>query len=147
MTSTKRIAKELMDLNSTPIESLQLQADELSCWTATLKAPVESAYRGGTFKLTLTYPNEFPFKPPTVKFATKIFHPNVDEEGNLCLAVLKSENWKPATKIRSVLNAIISLLVEPNPDDPLDTDIAELYKTNQSAFQVKAQEYVTRYAK
>ena len=68
--------------------------------------------------------------PPKVRFLTKLYHPNVDKLGRICLDILK-DKWSPALQIRTVLLSIQALLSAPNPDDPLDNDIAGHWKRNQ----------------
>lgn len=55
-------------------------------------------YGKGAFKVEMVFPAEYPFKPPKITFKTKIYHPNVDEKGQICLPIISTENWKPATK-------------------------------------------------
>ncbi|KAF9381130.1 Ubiquitin-conjugating enzyme E2 4, partial [Mortierella sp. AD011] len=112
-----------------------------------------SPYKGGVFKIELQFNTDYPFKPPKVKFVTKIYHPNIDEEGAICVALLKNDQWKPATRINQgmlhqlkLLRALVTLLEQPNPDDPLMTDIAEIYTTDQAKFQKTAKEYTKKYA-
>ena len=117
----------------------------------TLNGPPKTPYEGGKFTLQVDFPPEYPFKAPKVKFMTKIYHPNVDEAGTLCVGIMKSEAWKPSTKAQtseyaanllkvsrqsrlltsmpipeSVLLSIVQLLEEPNPDDALVGSIGEL---------------------
>src|ERR1700722_6159615 len=79
--------------------------------------------QGGKFKLLLTLPVEYPFKPPTINFKTRIWHPNVtfDEQGSMCIGILKGDTWKPSSRIMNVLIATQNLLTEPVPDDALET--------------------------
>lgn len=63
--------------------------------------PAGSSYSGGKFKLQVDFPIEYPFKAPRVKFNTKIYHPNVDDGGNMCVGILKSDAWKPSTKAQT----------------------------------------------
>jgi len=122
---------------------------DLFLWHVTLQAPAGSIYAGGQYGLVVSLPSDYPFKPPIVTFATRIYHPNVtnDNAGSICLSILKPENWKPASKLLGVLEAIRSLLVEPQPDDPLEARIADEYKNNRKEFEKNAKSYVTRYAK
>jgi ubiquitin-conjugating enzyme E2 N len=85
---------------------------------------------GGTFKLELFLPEEYPMAPPKVRFLTKMYHPNIDKLGRICLDILK-DKWSPALQIRTVLLSIQALLSAPNPDDPLANDVAEMWKTNE----------------
>ena len=104
--------------------------------------------QGGKFKLLLVLPKEYPFKPPTINFVTRIWHPNVtfDEKGSMCIGILKSEAWKPSSKILNILLATQSLLVEPNPDDALEASAAEMFKNNRKGFEKEAKKYVEKYA-
>ncbi|SCV69066.1 BQ2448_2086 [Microbotryum intermedium] len=117
--------------------------------TGTITGPPDSAYKGGNFKIDITFPIEYPFKSPNIKFAsssrtTRIYHPNVTDDGALCVGVLKAEAWKPSTKIDQVLRALVQLLQEPNPDDALVAAIAEQYNKERLAFNKTAQEWVKK---
>jgi ubiquitin-conjugating enzyme E2 N len=83
--------------------------------------------------------------PPKVRFLTKIYHPNIDRLGRICLDILK-DKWSPALQIRTVLLSIQGLLSAPNPDDPLDNTVAEHWKTNESQAVARAREWTGRYA-
>jgi ubiquitin-conjugating enzyme E2 D/E len=96
-------------------------------------------YAGGVFFLQVTFPPDYPFKPPKVKFTTKIYHCNINNEGGICLDILK-ENWTPSLTIGKVLLSISSLLSDANPDNPLMPEIAELYKKDRKSHDAKAQE-------
>jgi ubiquitin-conjugating enzyme E2 D/E len=118
-------------------------------WHAVLEGPEGTVYQGGRFGLVVTLPAEYPFKAPTVTFATRIYHPNVtnDSLGNICLGLLKPENWKPSTRLASVLEAVRGLLVEPLPEDPLEARIADEFRNDRREFDKNARGYVQRYAK
>jgi ubiquitin-conjugating enzyme E2 D/E len=118
-------------------------------WHVVLSGPPDTPYAGGTFGLVVALPVEYPFKAPTVTFATRIYHPNVtnDSQGSICLGLLKPENWKPASKLLGVLEAVRGLLVEPAPDDPLEARIADEYRADRKEFDKNAKAYVARYAK
>lgn len=118
-------------------------------WHVVMTGPLHTVYAGGTFGLIVALPADYPFRPPEVTFVTRIYHPNVtnDSKGSICLGMLKTENWKPASKLLGVLEAVRGLLVEPQPDDPLEASIADEYKNNRKEFEKNAKAYVTRYAK
>ena len=101
--------------------------------------PKDSPYQGGVFFLNITFPAEYPFQPPRCTFVTKIYHPNINSSGGICLDILKNE-WSPALTISKVLLSICSLLDDPNPDDPLVPEIARVCKENPELYRKTAAE-------
>ena len=99
----------------------------------------------GIFKLELFLTEEYPMAPPKVRFLTKIYHPNIDRLGRICLDILK-DKWSPALQIRTVLLSIQALLSAPNPDDPLANDVAEMWKTDEKQALKTAAEWTREHA-
>lgn len=126
----KRINKELSDLGKDPPANCSAGPvnDDLFHWQATLMGPADSPYAGGVFFLDIHFPADYPFKPPKVHFTTRIYHPNINSNGGICLDILKDQ-WSPALTTSKVLLSICSLLTDPNPDDPLVPEVASLYKS------------------
>ena len=88
---------------------------------------------GGEFKLELFLPDDYPMCPPRIRFLTRIYHPNIDRLGRICLDVLKN-NWSPALQIRTILLSIQALLGAPNPEDPLNEVVAKQWKVCTECF-------------
>jgi ubiquitin-conjugating enzyme E2 D/E len=119
--------------------------DDMYNWEGILFGPPDSPYAGGVYKLNIRFPTDYPFKHPHVQFKTRIYHPNINSAGGICLDILKTQ-WSPALTIGKVLLSILSLLTDPNPDDPLVPEIARLYKTNRALYDANAREWTLRYA-
>lgn len=143
----KRINKELTDLGRDPPSSCSAGpiGDDLFHWQATIMGPGDSPYSGGVFFLAIHFPTDYPFKPPKVNFTTRIYHPNINSNGSICLDILRDQ-WSPALTISKVLLSICSMLTDPNPDDPLVPEIAHVYKTDRSRYESTAREWTRKYA-
>jgi len=143
----KRINKELQDLGRDPPAQCSAGpvGDDLFHWQATIMGPPDSPYQGGVFFLSIHFPTDYPFKPPKVSFTTRIYHPNINSNGSICLDILRSQ-WSPALTISKVLLSICSLLCDPNPDDPLVPEIARIYKTDRDKYNELAREWTRKYA-
>ena len=145
--SLKRLQKEVTEMQKdTPANcSAGPNNNDLFNWEATIIGPTETPYEGGIFKLKILFPADYPFKPPKITFETRIYHPNINANGGICLDILKDQ-WSPALNITKVLLSICSLLDEPNPDDPLMPEIAQLFKSNKPEFTRIAREHTVKYA-
>ncbi|KAM0847906.1 hypothetical protein ACQ4PT_054726 [Festuca glaucescens] len=145
--ASKRILKELKDLQKDPPTSCSAgpAGEDMFHWQATIMGPPDSPYAGGVFLVNIHFPPDYPFKPPKVSFKTKVFHPNINSNGSICLDILK-EQWSPALTISKVLLSICSLLTDPNPDDPLVPEIAHMYKTDRSKYETTARSWTQKYA-
>ena len=138
----KRIKKELTELSRDPPHNCSdgpVNDNDLFHWQATLQGPSDSSFQGGLFFLNIHFPNDYPFKPPKVTFTTKIYHPNINSNGSICLDILKDQ-WSPALTISKVLLSISSLLTDANPDDPLVPEIANIYKNDRKKYDNLAKE-------
>jgi ubiquitin-conjugating enzyme E2 D/E len=147
MSTLQRIQKELLEIQRDPPANCSAgpEGEDLYEWQASIMGPRDSPYQGGVFWLKIHFPKDYPFKPPKVMFLTKIYHPNISSSGAICIDILK-DNWSPALTISKVLLCICSLLDDPNPDDPLVPDIAELFKNDRDAYNVKARDTTMVYA-
>ena len=95
-------------------------------------------YEDGTFRLSLEFSEDYPNKPPVVKFLSKMFHPNVYADGSICLDILQS-NWSPTYDVSGILTSIQSLLDEPNPNSPANSLAAQLYQENRREYEKRVQ--------
>ncbi|KWU44188.1 ubiquitin carrier protein [Rhodotorula sp. JG-1b] len=148
--SSKRIAKELTDLNKPDAlpqgcSAAPITDDNVHEWRATIEGPPDSPYQGGEFNLHISIPADYPFRPPKVTFETKIYHANINAQGGICLDILKNQ-WSPALSIIKVLLSVASLLADPNPHDPLMPDIAQRYLKNRKEHDKTAREWTQKYA-
>ncbi|XP_065830860.1 ubiquitin-conjugating enzyme E2 L3-like [Oscarella lobularis] len=148
MAATRRLQKELADLRaraSPMVSDIQVDETNILSWNLLL-LPTNDPYSDGAFKIEIVFPAEYPFKPPKITFKTKIYHPNIDEKGQVCLPIISAENWKPATKTDQVLQALLALVHDPEPEHPLRGDLAELYSKNKKQFLTQAREYTKKHA-
>jgi len=145
--TSRRIKKELEELNLCPPTNCSAGpvGDDLYKWQATIMGPEGSPYHGGIFFLKIEFPTDYPFKPPRINFSTPIYHCNINSNGSICLDILKDQ-WSPALTISKVLLSICSLIDDPNPNDPLVPEIADLLRKNKSLHDENAREMTLRYA-
>jgi ubiquitin-conjugating enzyme E2 D/E len=122
--------------------------DNMTHWSAVLEGPAGSPYESGRFVLDLIFPPRYPFEPPKVTFRTPIFHPNVSTNGAICADILKPNGaWSPLMTVESLLVSIQSLLDDPNPSDPLNTEAATLFLQNRRLYDIKARRETETHAK
>lgn len=147
MAATRRLQKELQDLRNAGLKAFRdIQVDDANIllWQGLL-VPDSAPFNKGAFKIEIQFPAEYPFKPPKLVFKTKIYHPNVDEKGQICLPIVSVENWKPATKTEQVIQALVNLINEPEPDHPLRGDLAEEYTRDKKKFFKNAEEFTKKH--
>jgi len=148
MAAQKRITKEWKDLAKDAPANCSAgpkNNNDLFNWVATIMGPAKTPYENGVFNLEIQFPPDYPFKPPKIRFTTKVYPCNINATGGICLDILK-DNWSPALTISKVLLSICSLFSDPNPDDPLVPEIAKLYKTNRKQHDANALEWTRKYA-
>eukprot|EP01125_Pyxidicula_operculata_P004411 TRINITY_DN1676_c0_g1_i3.p1 TRINITY_DN1676_c0_g1~~TRINITY_DN1676_c0_g1_i3.p1 ORF type:complete len:179 (+),score=36.01 TRINITY_DN1676_c0_g1_i3:22-558(+) len=138
----KRLQSELMQLmvnNSSDLTAFP-DGDNLFKWAATVKGVTGTVYEGLTYKLSIEFPPNYPYKAPEVKFENPCFHPNVDTAGNICLDILK-DKWSPVYNVRTLLLSIQSLLGEPNNDSPLNPQAAALWSDQEQFKKILISKY------
>lgn len=101
-------------------------ADDIMHWEAVIFGADDTAWKDGTFKLTIEFSRNYPNQAPKVRFVTKMFHPNIYGDGRICLDIL-DHNWSPIYDVYAILTSIQQLLVDPNPNSPANNEAAKLY--------------------
>jgi ubiquitin-conjugating enzyme E2 D/E len=148
MATVKRIRRELEEMQKNPPENCSaglLDERDPFKWRATIIGPEGSPYHGGIFYLNIQMAPDYPFRAPQIKFITKIYHCNVNANGSICLDILK-DKWSPALTISKALLSICSLMDDPNPNDPLVYEIADLLIKDKVRHDSNAREMTVQYA-
>ena len=148
MSSTTRLLKEIENLKKEPPENCSAGpiADDIRHWKGKIKGPIDTVYEKGVFVIDIVITDEYPFKPPKMKYDTKIWHPNISSvTGAICLDILKNE-WTPALTIRTALISLQALMCNPVPEDPQDAQVASQYKSDIKAFNETAKLWTSEYA-
>ena len=143
-----RIKKEYQDLQKEKNSNVQVKLvnNDIRHWKGRIKGPIDTCYQGGIFDVDIIIPDDYPFKPPKMKFDTKIWHPNISSvTGAICLDILKNE-WTPALTIRTALISLQALKCEPVPNDPQDAVVAKQYMSDIKLFNETAKHWVEEYA-
>ncbi|KAK2900505.1 hypothetical protein cypCar_00007343 [Cyprinus carpio] len=141
--SQKALMLEMKSLQEEPVEGFKItlvdEAD-LYNWEVAIFGPPNTHYEGGYFKARIKFPIDYPYSPPTFRFLTKMWHPNIYENGDVCISILHppvddpqsgelpSERWNPTQNVRTILLSVISLLNEPNTFSPANVDASVMYR-------------------
>jgi len=137
-----RICNEINNLKKDPPIGISLSInDNLVNWNAIILGPEDSPWEGGIFELKINIPEEYPHKPPNIKFLTPMFHPNIYRDGKICIDILQ-DKWSPVFDIRTILLSLQSLLTDPNIDSPANTEASNLYKNNKKEYNRKIRKLV-----
>ncbi|XP_027124939.2 ubiquitin-conjugating enzyme E2 27 [Coffea arabica] len=150
MVDLARVQKELQECNKdVEVSGIRVapKADSLIHLIGTIPGPLGTPYEGGTFNIDITLPDGYPFEPPKMRFATKVWHPNISSQsGAICLDILKDQ-WSPALTIKTALLSLQALLSAPAPDDPQDAVVAQQYIKDQNTFISTARYWTEAFAK
>jgi len=137
----KRVTKELAKLEKSGMpDGIEIFPDKIDIlsWIAHVKGGDDTPHEGLVYKLQVKIPESYPTKPPSVTFLSTCFHPNVYRDGKLCLDILQGM-WSPVLRVESVLVSIQSLLDDPNPSSPANSDAARAYKADMRAYKKAVQ--------
>ncbi|XP_021142652.1 ubiquitin-conjugating enzyme E2 G1 isoform X2 [Columba livia] len=142
ITSRKRT-----ELNKNPVEGFSaglIDDNDLYRWEVLIIGPPDTLYEGGVFKAHLTFPKDYPLRPPKMKFITEIWHPNVDKNGDVCISILHEpgedkygyekpeERWLPIHTVETIMISVISMLADPNGDSPANVDAAKEWREDRN---------------
>mmetsp|Transcript_6665 Transcript_6665/g.6227 ORF Transcript_6665/g.6227 Transcript_6665/m.6227 type:complete len:144 (-) Transcript_6665:71-502(-) len=130
--------KKMMKLDNFSIHAEPDENNMLE-WYAVILGPDDTDWEGGLFKLSLEFTEEYPNKPPSVKFNTPMYHPNIYNNGKICLDILQKE-WTAVYDVSAVLVSIQQLLTDPNPDSPANSEAAKLFVDDREAYNDKVRE-------
>ena len=137
---TKRVSpghlqfqKELPDLSLIPQSKLTQDKNDIMNFKVTYIPEKDSLWYGGKYEFSFSVPDNYPFNPPKVFCNTKVYHPNIDLKGNVCLNILK-DDWKPTLNLSTVIAGIYFLFTDPNPNDPLNHEAASVMRENFDQF-------------
>jgi len=137
------LKKQLKELGKKPVEgfSAGLVDDEnIFKWEVMVLGPTDSFYEGGFFKAHLIFPEDYPQKPPKMKFMSDFWHPNVSKDGDVCISILHEpgedkfgyerpeERWLPIHTVETILLSVISMINEPNDESPANVDAAKEWR-------------------
>ncbi len=131
--------KQEIDKENSPYFSAAPEGDNLFEWKGHINGPDSSVYRGFKYYISITLTTTYPFDPPVVKFITPIFHPNVNEAGEICHQVLKKDGWSPTLRINKLLLTLYNMLDNPYPDSALNIDAAMMLKSDTAAMRARVE--------
>jgi len=147
--ATLLLQRQLMEFSKQANDgfSAGLVGDDLFNWEIIIIGPPETPYEGGYFKARLVFPRDYPMKPPKMKFISKIWHPNVHSNGDVCISILHdpgddqygyekaSERWLPVHTVETILVSVISMLADPNDESPANIDAAKMWREDRKEFK------------
>jgi len=148
--AVKRLLAEYRSLTENPPDGVTagpVDEDNFFEWEALISGPEDTIYEGALFKAHISFPKTYPMQPPKMKFESKMWHPNVYPNGNVCISILHApgddpmqyesgaERWSPAQSVESVLVSVMSMLAEPNIDSPANVDAAVQYRDEREAYE------------
>ncbi|CDF36856.1 ubiquitin-conjugating enzyme 1, E2-like protein [Chondrus crispus] len=113
--------------------------DNIFAWEATILGPADTPWEDGIYNMYLTFPERYPEEGPTARFQTEMFHPNIQENGKVCLDIIQ-ENWSPVYTVNMILMSIQSLLADPNPNSAANSEAAQIYHRDRNAYEKKVRE-------
>uniref|UniRef100_A0A7S4JR19 UBC core domain-containing protein n=1 Tax=Odontella aurita TaxID=265563 RepID=A0A7S4JR19_9STRA len=146
--ATRRLQKEWASNAKNPLDycTFNLVGDDIHHWEARLSGPSGTPYAGGTFVVDLDFPAQYPFKAPKIRFVTPVYHPNVKTDtGEICGDLIE-ENWGPTLNVRHCAGVLRGVLESPEPDHPLEPEIASQMRERPGEFEKAVVRHVREHA-
>ncbi|KAK6457813.1 ubiquitin-conjugating enzyme/RWD-like protein [Scheffersomyces xylosifermentans] len=142
----RRIEKDVMELMMSD-HDVTLIDDSIQQFFVIFHGPTDTPYEGGTWKIRVELPDQYPIKSPSIGFTNKIYHPNIDEgSGSVCLDVI-NQTWSPMFGLLNIFeNFLPHLLRYANPSDPLNTEASNLMTKDEAKYKETVKQYVKQYA-
>jgi len=140
----RRLMRDLRDLNNNKVDGIMaspVSVDNIFLWNAVITGVPDTAFELGSFFLTMKFSEQYPNVAPEIRFVTKIFHPNIYQDGAICLDILQNR-WSASLDISSILISIRSLLSDPNPNSPANSEAATLFRDHRRDYERRVREYV-----
>ena len=141
----RRLMRDVKRMRTEPPHGTMLDDDPIKNnimhWHALLFGPPETLWEDLVAKLHFEFHEEYPNKAPTVKFITRMFHPNIYLDGSICLDILQNQ-WSPMYDISAILSSLQSLLNDPNPASPANPEAAKLFEKNKVEYEKRVRECI-----
>jgi len=146
------LSKQLRELKKSSVDGFSaglIDDDDIFKWEVVIYGPPETIYEGGMFKAHLLFPKEYPHRPPKMKFVSDMWHPNIDQNGDVCISILHepgddkygyekaAERWLPVHTVETICISVISMLADPNDESPANVDAAKMLRANYEEFKKK----------
>mmetsp|Transcript_44348 Transcript_44348/g.123361 ORF Transcript_44348/g.123361 Transcript_44348/m.123361 type:complete len:171 (-) Transcript_44348:243-755(-) len=157
--ATELLRRQFLEMSKSPPEgiSVGLKDDNIFTWEVMIIGPAGTMYEGGFFRALLTFPEDFPSKPPEMQFLSKMWHPNVYPDGKVCISILHppgtdkfnemesaDERWRPILGVEQILMSVISLFADPNDESPANIDAAVMWRERREEFKKEVRKIVDR---
>ncbi|XP_064646514.1 ubiquitin-conjugating enzyme E2 G2-like [Lineus longissimus] len=145
----KRLMAEYKQLTLNPPEGIvagPVSEENFFEWEALITGPEGTCFEGGVFPARVTFPQDYPLSPPKMKFTCDLFHPNIYQDGRVCISILhapgddpmgyetSAERWSPVQSVEKILLSVVSMLAEPNDESAANVDAAKTWRDNREKF-------------
>lgn len=143
--SVKRICKEITNLLRTPhpfIDTFPSEED-LTFWKILVTGPESTPYDKITFLCYVNFREGYPLVSPEIRFVTPILHPNINHQGRVCHSIF-DRNWSPDIKMSELFGVVFGLLLNPDRDDPLDSNLALSFYNDNGQYEANVMSAMSR---